>query len=148
MSHVGRTYGRLHGIHSKNHNPEFIGILWLLLPISNIHFNHVPIYSIWYLLYLNMFTRVLFILKRTGICDRIINHRSAAPFSVISVSKVKHWLPKLRAASHYTSSVVRRIRSDTICHDGSSQVIVANDWHQDPCDAPSHTTRLISHDCI
>ena len=31
----------------------------------------------------------------------------------------------LRAASHYTISVVQRIRSDTICHDGSSQVIVA-----------------------
>ena len=54
----------------------------------------------------------------------------------------------LRAASHYTISVVRRIRSDAICHDGSSQVIVANDWHRDPCDAPSHTTRLISHDCV
>ena len=54
----------------------------------------------------------------------------------------------LRAASHYTISVVRRIRLDTICHDGSSQVIVANDWHRDPFDAPSHTTRLISHDCV
>ena len=34
---------------------------------------------------------------------------------------------RLRAASHYTISVVRRIRLDAICHDGSSQVIVAND---------------------
>ena len=54
----------------------------------------------------------------------------------------------LRAASHYTVSVVRRIRLDAICYDGSSQVTVANDWHRDPCDAPSHTTRLISHDCV
>ena len=53
-----------------------------------------------------------------------------------------------RAASHYTISVVRRIRLDAICHDGSSQVIVANDWHRDPCDAPSHTTRLIFHNCV
>ena len=54
----------------------------------------------------------------------------------------------LRAASHYTISVVRRIRLDAICHDGSSQVSVANDWHRDPCDAPSRTTRLISHDYV
>ena len=33
----------------------------------------------------------------------------------------------VRAASHYTISVVRRIRLDAICYDGSSQVIVAND---------------------
>ena len=42
---------------------------------------------------------------------------------------------KVRAASHYTISVVRRIRLDALCHDKSSQVILANDWHQDPCDA-------------
>ena len=36
-------------------------------------------------------------------------------------------LGSLRAASHYTISVVRRIKSDAICHDGSSQGIVAND---------------------
>ena len=33
----------------------------------------------------------------------------------------------LKADSHYTISVVRQIRLDAICHDGSSQVIVAND---------------------
>ena len=59
-----------------------------------------------------------------------------------------YFVLSVRAASHYTISVVRRIRLDAICHDGSSQVIVANDWHRDPCDAPSHTTRLISNDGI
>ena len=38
----------------------------------------------------------------------------------------RHTKP-LRAASHYTISVVRWIRSDGICHDGSSYRIVAND---------------------
>ena len=70
----------------------------------------------------------------------------APNFSIPMRSPDQDWY--VRAASHYMISVVRRIRLDAICYDGSSQVIVGNDWHRDPCDAPSHTTRLISHDCV
>ena len=77
--------------------------------------------------------------------------KESHPLSKPKLSKmgIPQWyIARHRAASHHTISVVRRIRLDAICHDGSSQVIVANDWHRDPCDAPSHTTRLIPHDCV
>ena len=46
-----------------------------------------------------------------------------------SQSRSRIGVSTVRAPSHYTISVVRRIRLDAICHEGPSQVIVADDWH-------------------